>query len=428
MSEPLPHAQPVSAARSGLRIAGIPLRVTAPAIVVMSLLAFSLATGLLPGAAPGMNASAYWAAGTVGAVGAFATLLLRELAQVLVRRRAGLDVSGAVLSPFAAAQTGPPAPTPRLEAKVALAGLTANLLVAGLLAGASFLLQLTGVAELLAAVARYVAGLSALLVAVHALPGLPLDGGRLLRAWRWSRTGDRSAATAHAARVGRLIGLVAVVTGLALVLVGNLTGLWAVILGAFVMSAARQELRVTQVHDALAGLTVRDALAAVRRLPQPPSPSQSPPTVGLAAWLTVDALLHEHPQLPGLDDVLALRGFDGSAAGLVPLAAVAAVPAERRTEIRLRDLAVPVDALPVARLGDQLVDVLLRPLPAGQAGVKPGLAMLAGHILVVAENDGQQLVGVLSPADLARVSAVAELVRSQPRPGVALTKDAPIAA
>ena len=426
MSERLPHSPSASATRPGLRVAGIPLRLTAPAIFVLGLLALSLATGLLPDAAPGMSVSAYWAAGLVGAAGAFAALLLRELAQILVRRRSGLDVGSAVLSPFGAAQAGPPAPTPRLEAKVALSGMAANLSAAVVLGGAGALLQVTGIAPLLAAVALYVAGLNALLAAVHALPGLPLDGGRLLRAWRWSRTGDRSAATSLAARAGRLIGLVAVGAGVVLVLSGDLTGLWAVILGAFVMTAARQELRVTQVHDALAGLTVRDALSAVGRLPQP-QPQQNS-TVGLAAWMTVDALLQDHPQLAGLDDVLPLRGFDGSPAGLVPLAAIAAVPAERRAEIRLRDIGVPADSLPVARLDDQLVDVLLRPLPVSKGAVKPGLIMLAGHILVVAEHGSQRLVGVLAPADLARATTVAGLVRSQPGSAVPVTKDAPIAA
>lgn len=434
VSERLPHSPPVSATRTGLRVAGIPLRLTAPAIVVLGLLALSLATGLLPDAAPGMSVSSYWAAGLVGAAGAFAALLLRELAQILVRRRSGLDVGSAVLSPFGAAQAGPPAPTPRLEAKVALSGMAANLSAAAVLGGVGALLQVTGIAPLLAAVALYVAGLNALLAAVHALPGLPLDGGRLLRAWRWSRTGDRSAATSLAARAGRLIGLVVVGAGLVLVLSGSLTGLWALILGAFVMAAARQELRVTQVHDALAGLTVRDALSAVGRLPQPQSESlaeshaQENSTVGLAAWMTVDALLQDHPQLAGLDDVLPLRGFDGSPAGLVPLAAIAAVPAERRAEIRLRDIAVPADSLPVARLDDQLVDVLLRPLPVGHGAVKPGLIMLAGHILVVAEHGSERLVGVLAPADLARATTVAGLVRSQPGSAVPSTKDAPIAA
>lgn len=423
VSERLPHSPSASATRTGLRVAGIPLRLTAPAVLMVGLLTLSLATGLLPDAAPGMSVSAYWAAGLVGAVGAFAALLLRELAQILVRRRSGLDVGSAVLSPFGAAQAGPPAPTPRLEAKVALSGMAANLSAAAVLGGAGALLQVTGIAPLLAAVALYVAGLNALLAAVHALPGLPLDGGRLLRAWRWSRTGDRSAATSLAARAGRLIGLVAVGAGLVLVLSGSLTGLWALMLGAFGMAAARQELRVTQVHDALVGLTVRDALSAVGRLPQP----QENSTVGLAAWMTVDALLQDHPQLAGLDDVLPLRGFDGGPAGLVPLAAIAAVPAERRAEIRLRDIAVPADSLPVARLDDQLVDVLLRPLPVGHGAVKPGLIMLAGHILVVAEHGSQRLVGVLAPTDLARATTVAGLVRSQP-PAVPMQKDAPIAA
>lgn len=387
----------------GRRIAGVPLQITFPAVLLFGFVVVLLATGLLPAAASGFAASAYWAAAVVGAGGVFASLVVRDLAQILTSRRAGLDTAARTLSPFGARTLGPPAPTPRLEARVAIAGPLANLTAAAVLAGLAALGHLFGVTPLLVAVASYLAGLNALLVAVHLLPGLPLDGGRLLRAWRWSRTGDRSGATYLTARVGRVVGLVAVAAGAAQLVLGRLSGLWIVLIGVFVISAARQEARVTKVHDALAGLSAGDALAAAGRLPQPRE------TVGLASWTTIDGLLADHPQLTGLDTVLALRGFDGTPAGLVPLAAVVAVPAERRADVRLRDLAVPADALPVARLDEQLTDIIGRSPSPTAAPATAGLLALLGHVIVVRPDDARQLAGVLTPADLARATTVAGL-------------------
>lgn len=416
MAVPSPFRTGPARSARGPQVAGIPLRVTTPAVLLLPLLVVSLATGLLPAAAAGLGAPAYWAAAVVGAAGVFASLVLRELAQVLVSRRAGLDTAGRVLAPFGSAPPAPPAPTPRLEAKVALAGPVANLTAAALLAGAAALLHALGTTPLLVAIAAYLAGLNAMLVAVHLLPGLPLDGGRLLRAWRWARTGDRSGATYLAARTGRLIGLAAVGAGLAqLLLRGQLSGIWIVLVGAFLMSAARHEARITHVHDALAGLTAADALAAVGRLPQPGGGMHVAGTVGVASWTTVEQLLADHPQLTGLDQVVALRGFDGTPAGLVPLPTVVAVPAERRAEIRLRELAAPADAFAVARLDEQLTEVMARAQSTGSAPATAGLLALLGHVIVVSSDGSGQLAGVLAPADLGRTS-VARL-REQPAAG-----------
>lgn len=402
--------------RSGLRVSGVPVRLTGPALILTALLVLSLATGLLPQVEPGQTAAAYWAAGLVGGVGVIASLLLRDAAHVLFRRRFGLPVPREITA-LGAGGGMPPAPTPRLEARLAVVGPLANLLAAGVVGGVAALLGATGAAPLLVAVGSYLAGLNLLLVAVHLLPGLPLDGGRLLRAWRWSRTGDRSRATYLAAGMGRAIGVLLLVGGGVQLVLGSLTGLWTALVGFFLMTAARQEARSTQVHDALSGLTVRDALVGAGR------PAEPGALRTVAAWTTVDALLDEHPDLSGLDAVVVLHGFDGSTVGVVPLVALAAVPADRRADLRLRDVAVPSELLPVARLDEQLVDVLGRP-----ASVTPTTAAalaLAGYVLVTDSAPGtpadeQRVVGVLTAADLARTSAAGALRNAAGR--VDLTK------
>ena len=55
---------------------------------------------------------------------------------------------------------------------------------------------------------RYLAMINGMLAAFNLLPGFPLDGGRILRAFLWSRTGSIGRATSRAMRSGALIAMV----------------------------------------------------------------------------------------------------------------------------------------------------------------------------------------------------------------------------
>jgi Zn-dependent protease len=66
------------------RIAGIHVGLNWSLLVIGALIAWSLATGILPSAAPGQTASAYWTAGVVSAFVYLASLLAHELAHSVV--------------------------------------------------------------------------------------------------------------------------------------------------------------------------------------------------------------------------------------------------------------------------------------------------------------------------------------------------------
>ena len=79
------------------RIAGIHVRFDWRLVVVATLIAWSLATSLLPSAAPGQSSGVYWAAGVISAFVFLASLLAHELAHSVVAKRRGVKVEGITL-------------------------------------------------------------------------------------------------------------------------------------------------------------------------------------------------------------------------------------------------------------------------------------------------------------------------------------------
>ncbi|MFI7300981.1 site-2 protease family protein [Streptomyces sp. NPDC050121] len=112
----------------------------------------------------------------------------------------------------------------------------------GLFALGTWLLALVSVPRLLVEVVGWLAGINLLLAVFNALPAAPLDGGRLLRAFLWWRTGDRLRATAGATAAGRVLGWLLIVLGLVVFMRGGgFGGLWLALIGWFLIAAATAE-------------------------------------------------------------------------------------------------------------------------------------------------------------------------------------------
>src|SRR5207245_1119037 len=79
------------------RIAGIHIGFNWSLLVIAALIAWSLATSLLPSTAPGHTSDAYWAAGVISALVFLASLLAHELAHSIVAMRRGVKVEGITL-------------------------------------------------------------------------------------------------------------------------------------------------------------------------------------------------------------------------------------------------------------------------------------------------------------------------------------------
>src|SRR5215211_5691378 len=326
------------------RVAGIPVGASWSALLIALLIAWGLAGQVLPAQAPGLVPGVYWLAGLAGAGLFLGSLLAHEVGHALVAHRAGLRVRGITLWLLGGVALLEDEPvSPRDELRVALVGPAVSLALA---------------------VALF-----------NLLPAAPLDGGRVLRGLLWRRSGDRARASVVAATAGQWVGAGLIGYGL----LGTLTGwgfgsLWTVLVGWFLVAAARQERDHAALRSGLGGLRADQVMTR--------APAAVP------AWFTVDAVLRNYVE-PWQAAVLPLRAFDGSPAGVVTEAALAAVPRARRHLVRAGDVAIPPSAL-VLVAPDQLV--------AGLAG------RLAGGRTVAAVVAGGQLLGLITMDDLARAT------------------------
>jgi CBS domain-containing protein len=272
------------------------------------------------------------------------------------------------------------APDPGAELRIAAVGPLISLVLAAAAASVAAVASVAGLPRLLVASAAWLARINLLLAIFNLLPAAPLDGGRLLRGLLWWRTKDRLRSTVAAARMGRLLGALLVGFGFGELVVGaGIGGLWLVLLGWFLLSAARAEETNARLRQTLAGVGVQDVMAA-------------DPVVG-PSWLTVSAFLQDYA-LPYRCSAFPLRSVDGALVGMVTLARLTTVPARQRPTTRVEAVMCPLAQVPTATPEELLVDLLPR-LGSGCGG---------GWALVV--QDGQ-LVGMMSPADIARALELA---------------------
>jgi Zn-dependent protease len=363
------------------RIAGIRVGVNWSILVVFWLICWSLAAALLPQQVPGATTAAYWTAGVATAVAFFASLLAHELGHALVARRTGLRVEGITLWLLGGvAKLDGEAPDPGAELRIAAVGPLISLVLAAAAASVAAVASVAGPPRLLVASVAWLARVNLLLAIFNLLPAAPLDGGRLLRGLLWWRTKDRLRSAVAAARMGRLLGALLVGFGFGELVVGaGIGGLWLVLLGWFLLSAARAEETSARLRQTLAGVGVQDVMAA-------------DPVVG-PSWLTVAAFLQDYA-LPYRCSAFPLRDLDGTLVGLVTLARLTTVPARQRPTTRVEAVMCPLAQVPTATPEELLVDLLPR-LGSGCGG---------GWALVV--QDGQ-LLGMVSPADIARTLELA---------------------
>jgi Zn-dependent protease/CBS domain-containing protein len=369
------------------RIAGVSVGAHWGVLAIAALLTVGLGASQYPDAAPGYASAAYWIAGAATAVVFLASVLAHEVSHAVVARREGVGVDGITLWLFGGvARLDRDPPTAAADVRIAVAGPLVSIAagLAGLMIAA--VLDRAGAAPLAVEMFRWLGGINLVLAAFNLVPAAPLDGGRLLRGLLWAWRHDREWAALAAARAGRTFAIVLVTFGAIELFAGaGVAGVWTMLIGWFLLQAAEAEGQSVVVRDLLAGVRVGDVMT--------PSPVTGP------AWLTVDEFVdqvvsaHRCSTFPLVDP-------GGGVVGLVTLRALRRVPVERRATTPVREVASPLTDVPTATVDELLVDVLQRARPS--AG--------DGRVLVVDEAGGR-IVGIVSPSDIAAVVERAALTR-----------------
>ncbi|MBB2913763.1 Zn-dependent protease/CBS domain-containing protein [Streptosporangium becharense] len=305
----------------------------------------------------------------------YVSVLLHELAHCVVARMYGLPVRRVTLYLLGGVSEIEREPeTPVREFMVAFAGPLLSLGLAGIgfLAG-EFVdgASVAGVLILQLWVANLIVGI------FNLLPGLPLDGGRMLRAGVWKLTRDPGSGTVAAAWAGRVlaVALVAVPVGLALVS-GQAPGtmiIWSVLLSSFIWIGATQALRGARVRARIpqvsARALARRAIAVTGDVP-------------LAEALRRAAEAHA--------GAVVVVDHEGRPTGILNEVAVEATPENRRPWVTAGSLARSLEpslVLAADLAGEPLIDAM-RESPAGE------------YLLV---ERGGEIFGVLATSDVNRV-------------------------
>ena len=271
-----------------------------------------------------------WILGLITTAGLFLSVFGHELAHALMARAEGIEIEEIVLHPFgglARLKTEPQ--NPRAEFRIAFAGPASSFLFS-LLAFAGAKIAAVGSYEATVVVFFLIASGNLLLALFNLFPGYPLDGGRVLRAILWRRSGNIVEATRQAGICGVLIGGVLVVFGvyILILLIWRVTqhyymGGWSILVGLFLLDTAAKIVKSAR-DGRLA--TVADAMSA---------------PFALEPGLTINRLV---------DDILPLHrqttfpvAVDGRLHGILSLEDVKAISRERWTATRVQAVMRPVE-------------------------------------------------------------------------------------
>jgi Zn-dependent protease len=369
--EPKPQRSGPAEPSPGIRIArpfGIPVFISPYWFLIAGLFVFLYARGLysVPGNLRYPVAAAF-------VVLLYVSVLVHELSHSVVARAFGLPVRRILLYPlggFSEIEREPP--TPGKEFLVSAAGPAISLALAG---GGYVLARAVHDGGVLS-VLLYQLWVANLLVGIfNLLPGLPLDGGRMLRAGVWKLTGRPGWATIVAAWAGRVLAACVLIVPLALYArTGSGIQLfdvaWLVVIAAFMWTGAGQALRATRMRERLPALQAR-ALAR-RAIPIPANLPLAEAIRRADAAQARALVVVDHEDRP---------------IAIVNETAVMATPPQRRPWIEAGTLARTIDpglVLPADLSGMALIDAVRR-TPASE------------YLLV--ESSGQ-VFGVLAAADL----------------------------
>jgi Zn-dependent protease len=360
------------------RIGGIAIGVHWSVLVITALLAFGLATSVLPGAAPGWSGEAYVLAAVVVTMLFFACLLAHELAHALVAGRFGVAVPRITLWLLGGVSELEDEPrTPGAALLIAAAGPVTSLVLGGMSAGGAMIADALRAPTMVVTCLVWLSGINLILGVFNLLPGAPLDGGRVLHAVLWRIRKDRVAAQVAADRAGVVVGLLLAGLGLVdLLFVGDMSGLWLVLVAWFLISAANAETAQVRIRAALDGHVVADLMATE------PVAGYDGQTVDV--FVAKVAASSRHRVFPVID-------LDRQVVGIVHLADLVDVPAGIRGSRRIGQLVRPA--------------TLVTPTDPAIEAAK-ALGPLHPLIPVV---EGGRLVGVVSLGDLNRAVELAAL-------------------
>lgn len=236
---------------------GIPFFINPSWFFVLALVTWTYGNGLTE--FPSLTGVTPWLLGLVTALLLFSSVLAHELGHSFVAISQGIPVKSITLFIFGGLATlEKESETPLQAFSVAIAGPLVSLLlfVVFTLIASNVPLSLP-----IQAIVGLVAYINLVLAAFNMIPGLPLDGGNVLKAIVWKVTGNPNKGVIIAGRVGQVIGWIAISLGiLSIIGVSQIGSIWTLLIGTFLLQNAGFAAQSATVQDKLSQYTAEDAV------------------------------------------------------------------------------------------------------------------------------------------------------------------------
>ncbi|WP_223423852.1 site-2 protease family protein [Tateyamaria pelophila] len=349
-------------------------------LLIAALITWSLSRQFFPQVLPGENAYVYLTMAIVAMLGLFGSLLLHELAHSMVARRLGVPIKSVTLFLFGGvAELEAEPSSARVEFWIAVAGPAMSLCLAIEFTVLEYIAVWSGLSAALIEIVSYLALINLVLALFNLLPAFPLDGGRVLRAVLWLRSGDVLYATRAAAQSGAFLAYAMMTLGVVSLFRGALIGgLWQIMIGGFVLVAARTSYTQQLAKVAFDGRTVGALMT--------PNPITVSPDMTLSEFVN-QIMLKKHVNfVPVLEGDVLLGHMDPSV--------LAGIDRENWANTRVDDVFVGLDQAAMTGADMPVQDLLEIISNTGQR-----------KFLVVSDHD---LLGVITLSDLTRFLSSAD--------------------
>jgi Zn-dependent protease/CBS domain-containing protein len=362
------------------RLAGIPIGIQPLWFAIVGLITWSLGHDYFPAQIDGVSPAKAYALGLVGALLLFASILLHELGHAVVARRHGVEIEEIDLWLLGGVARMKQEPRQgRDELAFAAAGPAVTAVIAAILAIGHVLLPARF--ETARALVDYELYVNGAILGFNLLPAFPLDGGRILRALLWMRSGDYDRATTRAAGIGRAFGMAMVFFGLLMLLDGAVGGLWLAFIGMFLLAAAGAESQHAALHARFGDQPIASLLAS--------------PVISIPEHLTAAEAIpayfvrYLHTAYPVIDDA-------GRMIGLLTADAIRRLSQQQRATTLVTAIS-DRDPQLIVNPDDAIADVLARP------------AFVRRRHAVAVDEDGRP-VGMLAAVDVTRLAQATDLL------------------
>jgi Zn-dependent protease len=364
--------------KSGFKIGkifGIPIYLDASWLFIFALITYLLATDF-QSELPLLTPTQQWLLAATASLLFFGSVLFHELGHSIVAQHYKIRVVSITLFMFGGvARIGREPSKAIQEFNIAVAGPLASLLLA-----AGFYLPTLRYPEtaVIGALATRLFWANAMLGLFNLAPGFPLDGGRIFRAIVWGITKDFSRATHMAGATGKLIAYAIIAWGGYYFMHSQWwSGIWCIILGLFLQSAAQESVTQVAIRETLAGLSAADIM------------SSEVPTVNR------NTSLEEYgAEVLRTGRRCHLVITDDRLVGLMNVHALNAVPRDEWDENSIQAVMIPREKILWAAPEEPLLRLLER-LLAADINQMP--------VVSESENEGSHIIGMVTRDSILRV-------------------------